>query len=716
MLVSAVRRITWVVLLGAVLALVFFAQTRDISGAESQAAQTTYRIMPLGDSITQGSRPYDSYRRPLWHLLQNNGFTNVDFVGSMSRNSQFDPPNPDFDSNHEGHSGWRADELAGQIITWATAAQPDIVLLHAGSNDVFQWFSDESTIADLSLIIDRLRQVNPNVKILLAQIIPHNRANTPFGVENLNAMIANLAVTKNTAQSPVIVVDQYTGFNVATDTYDNVHPNVSGEQKLAQKWFQALMPLLTPQQPGSTATPTATATATQAPGTSGFYRAVNFGGPALTIDGNNWEADGAPGVSINGYSSCKPSMVLNPATDANRTTMLRCYRWNQNLTVSMANTPNGSYDVYLYVVDEDAYPQTFGVTIEGQQVANNLSTGANGQWQRLGPWRVNLTDGTINLAITGDGWNAFPGIEVWSVGGSTPNTATPTQTATNTATNAPTQTPTATATSTTAPVNTATPTATNTPTTIPFPTLIPSATPTTVVTPTLAPTATATQPPVSGGLYRAVNLGGPALTIDGNNWEGDGASGVSISGYASCSQSLVLNPATDANRTSMLRCYRWNQGLTISMANIPSGSYDVYLYNVDQDQWPQTFGVTIEGQPVATNLSTGVNGQWIRFGPWRVTVTDGTLNLAITGDGWNAFSGIEVWNAGGASLSGAPVDIAPLDIVPQEEAPVDIPTALPTDVPTEAPLAETTDVPPVVEEPPAESTAEVPTEEAAPKK
>jgi acyl-CoA thioesterase-1 len=53
-------------------------------------------------------------------------------------------------------------------------------------------------------------------------------------------------LTQDTEESPVILVDQYTGFNAATDTYDGIHPNARGEAKMAQKWFDAILELDTP--------------------------------------------------------------------------------------------------------------------------------------------------------------------------------------------------------------------------------------------------------------------------------------------------------------------------------------------------------------------------------------------------------------------------------------------------------------------------------------
>src|SRR5690242_19031704 len=96
----------------------------DNSTSESvptNSTSATIRIMPLGDSITQSFSPHNSYRYYLWHLLLNQGYR-VDFVGSLHGVGDGPPANPDFDMDHEGHAGFRADEIAANIQVWATRA------------------------------------------------------------------------------------------------------------------------------------------------------------------------------------------------------------------------------------------------------------------------------------------------------------------------------------------------------------------------------------------------------------------------------------------------------------------------------------------------------------------------------------------------------------------------------------------------------------------
>lgn len=199
------------------------------------SSQRLTQIMALGDSITQQSHLYPSYRYYLWKKLLSNGYSNVDFVGSLAQCWDGNPPYFDFDQQHEGHSGLRADQIASNAAAWASAARPDIVLLHIGTNDIIAGQSTSSTIDDITQIISALQSVNPSVKILLAQIIPITGYETQ--VAELNAAIAGLA------SSSVIIVDQNTGF-ASEDLADGVHPNSSGDSKIADRWFAALVPLL----------------------------------------------------------------------------------------------------------------------------------------------------------------------------------------------------------------------------------------------------------------------------------------------------------------------------------------------------------------------------------------------------------------------------------------------------------------------------------------
>jgi lysophospholipase L1-like esterase len=198
--------------------------------------------MPLGDSITQSFSPLNSYRYYLWHLLINQRYR-VDFVGSMQGVGNGPPGNADFDMDHEGHAGWRADEILANIQVWAAQSRPDIALLHIGTNDLCQGQTVDSTVFDIGNIVDVLRMVNPHVQILLAQLIPQaSFANC--GSPLLNARLPALVTDKTTPESPITLVDQYTGFDASTMTFDGMHPNATGDSRMADRWVEKLVPVL----------------------------------------------------------------------------------------------------------------------------------------------------------------------------------------------------------------------------------------------------------------------------------------------------------------------------------------------------------------------------------------------------------------------------------------------------------------------------------------
>jgi hypothetical protein len=223
-------------------------------------ADETYRILPLGDSITQAEINRASYRYPLWKKLVDSGIQ-FDFVGSLKkqqdRYSKGTPPQPDykgleFDRDHEGHFGWNINEIidgrgfdngsgSGKLEGWVEDYDADIALIHLGTNDAFNRHSNESSVEELEKVIRILREDNPRITILLAKVIPTARKpGDAEAVESLNEAIPEVVENMSTDKSPVILVDHFTGFDAEEHTYDGVHPNAAGEEIMAQRWFEAI--------------------------------------------------------------------------------------------------------------------------------------------------------------------------------------------------------------------------------------------------------------------------------------------------------------------------------------------------------------------------------------------------------------------------------------------------------------------------------------------
>ena len=99
-------------------------------------------------------------------------------------------------------------------------------------------------MAEIESIISALRADNASVTVLLAKLIPTSNVTHNSAIDAINARIDAIAASLSTASSPVIVVDQNSGFDASLDTYDGIHPNESGEAKMAQAWFGPLVATL----------------------------------------------------------------------------------------------------------------------------------------------------------------------------------------------------------------------------------------------------------------------------------------------------------------------------------------------------------------------------------------------------------------------------------------------------------------------------------------
>jgi lysophospholipase L1-like esterase len=216
--------------------------------AAQMPAPAPVKILPLGDSITQGREFSQSYRYPLWKKLVDSDIE-FDFVGSLTENFTGTPDFPDykglsFDRDHEGHWGFRVDQILSSVLPGSLIDYDvDLALIHLGTNDVIQGQTTFSTINELEQIITLLRDKNSAVKILLAEPIPTTASFTQYNdaINELGSEIRKLVPRLSTLQSKIVLVDQASGINVSQDIQgDGLHPTAAGEEKIAQKWFNSI--------------------------------------------------------------------------------------------------------------------------------------------------------------------------------------------------------------------------------------------------------------------------------------------------------------------------------------------------------------------------------------------------------------------------------------------------------------------------------------------
>jgi lysophospholipase L1-like esterase len=216
-----------------------------VVGGPTAAAESNggIRVMPLGDSITEGTQVPGGYRNGLWQRLASGGYR-VDLVGS-----QFNGPSSLGDHDHEGHPGWRIDQLDANIVGWLRATGPRTVLLHIGTNDVLQNFNLSGAPGRLSTLVDRITATAPDAEVFVATIIPLSNAGQEANARAFNATIPSMVQSEANAGKHVHLVDMHSALTTA-DLIDGVHPTANGYDKMAAAWYAALRAV-----PGSLTSP-----------------------------------------------------------------------------------------------------------------------------------------------------------------------------------------------------------------------------------------------------------------------------------------------------------------------------------------------------------------------------------------------------------------------------------------------------------------------------
>lgn len=188
------------------------------------------RIMPLGDSITDGYHVPGGYRTGLWQRFAAVGKA-VDFTGSG-----YGGPGSLGDRDHEGHSSWRIRDIDTMIPGWLRASAPRTVLLQIGTNDVNANEDVDNAPARMSSLIDTIRSHAPAVELFVAQITPLRDPEAEARVQTFNAALAGIVALKGPHTH---LVDMHSALS-ASDIADGIHPTAAGYDKMAVRWYDAM--------------------------------------------------------------------------------------------------------------------------------------------------------------------------------------------------------------------------------------------------------------------------------------------------------------------------------------------------------------------------------------------------------------------------------------------------------------------------------------------
>lgn len=210
----------------------------------------TLVIMPLGDSMTNDSRP----RVRFWNLLEDDGHE-LDYVGNQSQNSSI--PDPD----HEGVGGIEIQGIMDKAESLMQDHKPEYVALMVGTNDI-AWYFDETgqEIADRwNDLIDLIFSASePGTYILAATIPPVSSSNVGKSnmdvrdravlVQHYNAALREHIENRRAQGDLIVLADMEAALDPDQHlSGDGVHLNEEGYRIMGTVYYEAMNQALTEQ-------------------------------------------------------------------------------------------------------------------------------------------------------------------------------------------------------------------------------------------------------------------------------------------------------------------------------------------------------------------------------------------------------------------------------------------------------------------------------------
>ncbi|MBR4101706.1 MAG: Cna B-type domain-containing protein [Oscillospiraceae bacterium] len=351
----------------------------------------TYKIMPIGDSITQGELggadgsvggggAHGGYRKYLDYILEEkyeeffgkDKTYNIDLVGPKNNVNPFDYNGAadeitatfsfngtnvtyTYDNNHGGYSAHQSytddgnnsvyhqlvnadnNENSGSI----KAAQPDIVLLMIGTNDRNALVDPDVYEQRLHTLLDYMLTELPKDSVVFVASIPEFDYYGYKDVTDYNNKVKRVVQSYANSGKNVRFVD-VAAFIKLADLSDKIHPSESGYEKMGKNWATVIDSYIQELQPVSSV-------------------------PAETREP----------INVRLYKSTNPYLDAEKQTDVDQMTYV------QDATLNSDNGWTGKFEglpamengstLYYYIVEENV-PKHYTVTYSNNAVNNNDGT------------------------------------------------------------------------------------------------------------------------------------------------------------------------------------------------------------------------------------------------------------------------------------------------------------------------------------------------------
>jgi hypothetical protein len=137
-----------------------------------------------------------------------------------------------------------------------------------------------------------------------------------------------------------------------------------------------------------------------------------------------------------------------------------------------------------------------------------------------------------------------------------------------------------------------------------------------------------------GEFVKGINLGGKAVTIEGQRWDAYShalVSGLSVPGAEVAKTYIPPRPHASSDIRKLLNTVIFKPATLEISQTLPNGTYSIYLWIMEnfQSNW-HSLNVSINGKPVAQGIGHFDRGSWAKYGPYPAIVTDSALHLAIS--------------------------------------------------------------------------------------
>jgi len=197
-------------------------------------------VLPLGDSITQGSSVPGGYRGYLYEHLVELGYNPI-FIGSKKKNC-YSCENI-ATRYYEAHGAKKIDYFEKNLDHWMEGypSNPDVILVLLGTTEFGNYVTDdeENAIHKFDSFLDRLTTLQPHAHIIVSNLLPR----APFLDEDIqkffNPYVPDVASKYARAGYKVSFIDLRSKVPYELIA-DRVHPNKEGYKIIAKAWASAI--------------------------------------------------------------------------------------------------------------------------------------------------------------------------------------------------------------------------------------------------------------------------------------------------------------------------------------------------------------------------------------------------------------------------------------------------------------------------------------------